>query len=143
MTLLLCLQLMPVFIQGDEKLTLEGNKYGLYMFEANHQCISTTRIFFHDGKVRTDKRESKSARDRCDPYRVWFHIKNKFCERMPGGVRVAWTFDHSINGGPFLRIVDVEDVCTLSYHALKHNAWIRTERDKPPVIGYPVENIYE
>ena len=136
-------QMMPVVIYGDEKLTLEGNTYGLYMFEANHQCISTTRTVFADGTVQEWRGESISSRDRCDPYRAWFRIHSR-CKALGARVdRVEWTFDHSINGGPFLRIVDVSDACVLEYHPFRHNAWIKTEYDSPPIMGYPVENVYD
>ncbi len=140
--LLCCMQFTPRLIYGDEKLTMEGNRFGLYMFEANHQCISATEIEYLNGESVMGKRESHSARNRCDPYSYWFRLK-KACERNPNVAHIRWTFDHSINGGPFLRIVDVPDACALEYYPFKHNDWIRTEYDNPPVIGYPVENLYE
>ncbi len=130
-----------VLIPGDEKLTLEGNKYGLYMFEANHQCISNVRRIYTDGTEKTTRDESASARSRCDPYRYWFRLKT-ICERTPGIEAIVWTFDHSINGGPFLRIVDTENACELAYSPFSHNEWIKTEKDNPKILGYPVENIY-
>ena len=139
--LMLAAQSLPKLIPGDEKLTLEGNMYGLYMFDANHQCVSTGLVTFSDGTTRALNNQSISARDRCDPYRIWFHFK-QLCERGEGIARIAWTFDHSINGGPFLRVVDVFDACVLNYYPFSHNEWIKTEYDMPPVIGQPVKNIY-
>ncbi|HWO07283.1 MAG TPA: hypothetical protein VNM40_01710 [Candidatus Paceibacterota bacterium] len=140
--MLLC-QAAPHLIPGDEKLTMEGNKLGLYMFDANHQCISTTHVVYANGVEQNFRDESASARARCDPYRYWFRIKQVCTERAAILERIQWTLDHSVNGGPFLRIVDVHDACTLSYRGFGHNDWIRTEKDSPPVVGYPVENIYE
>ncbi len=137
---LLVTQLIPVMIPGDQKLTLEGNKYGLYMFDANHQCVSSGTFHFTDGSSRDFRDESYSARNRCDPYRYWFRL-NTVCAE--GGVeRIAWTFDHSINGRPFLRIVDAADACALSYKPFSHNEWIRTETEAP-AVGRPVENLYD
>jgi len=140
---LIPLQFVSVAIPGDTKLTLEGNKYGLYMFEANHQCISQINMYDSEGVPQdTSYYESENARNRCDPYSFWFRMQQE-CDVYSGsGMTVAWTFDHSINGGPFLRIVDEKDVCALKYKAFGHNEWIKTEKDNPPVIGYPVENIY-
>lgn len=142
--LILCMfagQSAAHLIPGDEKLTMEGNKLGLYMFEANHQCISTTHVEYKNGSTRTFRDESASARARCDPYRYWFRLQ-AVC--TSNEIRsIAWSLDHSVNGGPFLRIVDESNACTLSYSPFSHNAWIRTEKDNPSVIGYPVENIYE
>lgn len=141
LVLLMCvLQFVPRLIPGDEKLTMEGNRFGLYMFEANHQCVSVAHIYKGNGEVREDRRESASARARCDPYRYWFRVKQT-CQRHDVD-HIAWTFDHSVNGGPFLRIVDVEDACALSYRPLGRNLWIKTELDNPAIVGWPVENIY-
>ena len=120
-------QSLPFVISGDQKITLEGNKYGLYMFEANHQCISVSQIFLKGGGFNERIRESESSRNRCDPYARWFQL-NQICLRDPDVESVAWTFDHSINGGPFYRIVDVQDACQLQYKPLEHNAW---DQDSP------------
>lgn len=138
--LLFFIQFTPRMIEGDEKLTLEGNKYGLYMFEANHQCMSEGIIHYIDGTERETNRTGVSARDRCNPYTQWFRF-NQMCERIATIDRIEWRFDHSINGGPFYRIVDVPDACALEYSAFKHNDWIQLE-DTAEIIGYPVKNFY-
>lgn len=138
--ILFVMQFSPRMIAGDEKLTLEGNKYGLYMFEANHQCISLATIYFKDGSTRSLDREGTSARDRCNPYTRWFQFR-QLCERQENVDHIAWTFDHSINGGPFYRIVNVGNACDLDYQAFSHNDWIGTEADSE-IIGYPVKNFY-
>ncbi|MBL4644663.1 MAG: hypothetical protein JKX80_02235 [Candidatus Pacebacteria bacterium] len=136
------LQFISNIIPGDEKLTLEGNKYGLYMFEANHQCISNVTVTGSDNVINRSRKESESARSRCDPYKYLLQIQQqcKVAEKL--GASIEWTFDHSINGGPFLRIVDEKKVCALEYKAFAHNEWIKTEKDSPEIIGYPVENQY-
>ena len=135
-------QSIGLMIPGDQKLTLEGNFYGLYMFEANHQCISQTVIYFADGTSASGKQEHAVPRYRCDPYQTWF-VLHQACERSAKPISsIRWTFDHSINGGPFYRIVDVEDACRLEYHPFSHNQWIKTEFDHPAISGYPVKNFY-
>lgn len=138
---LFCLQFTPIIIAGDQKMTLEGNQYGLYMFEANHQCMSSQTVTFTDGSTTTKDRASYSARNRCDPYQYWFNAKQT-CERYGNIASIAWTFDHSINGGPFYRIVDEANICELEYKAFKHNNWIKLPADNPEIIGYPVKNVY-
>lgn len=138
---LFCFQLMPLTIEGDQKMTLEGNQYGLYMFEANHQCVSQVDITDIHGSTTQLYRESFSARDRCDPYRSWFRI-NQICKRDPTIARVSWTFDHSNNDNPFYRIVDTDDACSLTYKPFTHNEWIKLPEENPEVIGHPVKNIY-
>ncbi len=163
---------MPAhFIVGDQKLTLEGNKYGMYMFEANHQCIGhmkyierrdgpvaetfsqippgtqcpggscvTKRHTYADGAytVREETWESAVAWNRCDPYLFWQRTR-RFCE-LPRAVRVDMQFDHSIDGGPFYRIIDERDICGLTYHPFVHNNWILLPPDAK-IVGYPVQNI--
>lgn len=138
--LLLVLQFSPKFIPGDEKLTLEANKYGLYMFEANHQCISQGEYIMNDGTRHPFTTVSEIARSRCQPYSNWFRLKNK-CEQDATIDRIEWRFDHSINGGPFYRIVDEQDACKLTFNAFEHNSWIQTS-DTAKIIGYPVRNVY-
>ena len=114
------LQFISILIPGDEKLTMEGNKYGLYMFEANHQCISKFTIENHDGTEDILERQVESARSRCDVYRYWFTVSKRYCQEK-SIEKISWTFDHSINGGPFLRIVEQENICDLQYKPFSHN----------------------
>ena len=76
MLALFCCQMISHTIPGDEKLTMEGNFYGLYMFEANHQC--SIRFFDENGKTVVNI-DSASARNRCDPYRYMFRFQKKHC----------------------------------------------------------------
>lgn len=139
--LMFCLQMTPKIIEGDEKLTMEGNKYGLYMFDANHQCYSEAIIYMHDGTKRFRNQKSIIARDRCQPYEYWFPFK-KMCEYDNTINRIEWKFTHSINGGPFYRIVDVKDVCARTFNPLRRNEWIKTEKEAE-IMGYPVKNGYQ
>ncbi len=139
--LLFVLQFLPKFVHGDQRWTLEANQYGLNMFEANHQCRSHVLYETKDGKQITEDYESRRALDRCNPYRQWLRI-HKYCEY--GDVRKArWTFDHSINGHPFYRIVDVIDACALTYKPLSHNPWILIPGENAPAIGRPLKNPYD
>lgn len=139
--LLIVFQLVPYFIEGDQKMTQEGNRYGLYMFDANHQCISNYEIKFTDGRVEANRVESFVAQQRCNPYNSWFYLKRR-CLSDSSIVRASFTFDHSINGGPFYRIVDTANACELKYNAFSHNEWILLPPSQAEVIGYPVKNIY-
>lgn len=139
--LLLCFQLSPKLIPGDEKMTLEGNKYGLYMFEANHQCFSEEVTIYTDGTRHESTRSNAVSRSRCQPYEYWFNLKEQ-CKKDSGISAIEWRFVHSINGGPFYKIVDMPNACALSYNAFKRNEWIK-DSDTAEIIGYPVRNIYK
>lgn len=134
---LLCLQMISHFIPGDEKLTMEGNFYGLYMFEANHQCLVRVK-----NEVGSDiyNQASTNARYRCDPYRIMFQTQNIFCkqEHKP---QLNLQIGHSINGGPFYLIVDEADLCSLTYTPFGRNHWIKTEETARP-MARPHKNLY-
>lgn len=127
-------QLWRLAIPGDDKLTFEGTRLGLHMFEANHQCRTVVR---QAGQVLMDQADVR-ANHRCDPYPVMARLQALYCAQ---GQPTAWTFDHSINGGPFKRIVDVPDVCALHYSTFSKNDWIRTE-DTAVDVGLSAKNMY-
>ena len=134
---LLSVQMISHAIPGDEKLTLEGNSYGLYMFEANHQCAITIR---KNNKDIIYNFNSVIARNRCDPYRPWFTAKKQLCSKESKD-KYSLQIIHSINGGPFYMIVDEPDLCTLEYKPFSRNEWIKTEDEAKPV-GRPHKNFY-
>jgi hypothetical protein len=127
---LLCGQFIGIFTPGNQKKTLEGNYYGLYMFEAAHQCVSTISVdkILADGTTKTYafRKQNHIANNRCDPYQYWYEIKRK-CELEGDIQKVSWTFDHSINGHPYERIVDVDNACGLKYKSFGHNDWIKLD----------------
>lgn len=138
---LFMLQSVSILIPKDVKMTLEGNAYGLYMFEANHQCIIQNTIYFKDGSDKTIIKESVQSMDRCDPYYYYFFNKQQ-CERNPNVKNIKMVMDHSINGGPFYRIVNETAICDLVYKPFTHNKWIRTPDEGAPIVGYPFTNFY-
>ncbi|MBV9159715.1 MAG: hypothetical protein JO019_03930 [Candidatus Kaiserbacteria bacterium] len=143
LALLFAVQFSPLFIPGDERLTGEGNRFRLFMFEANHQCISKFTINWKSGAPSTIVRESANARVRCDLYNEWFWV-HQVCLRRSASIKdISWTFDHSIDGGPFYRLVDTNDACALDYAAFSHNTWIHLPENGAPIVGYPLKDLYE
>lgn len=168
--LLALFQLLGFVTQTDRFLTLEGNRYGMFMFEANHQCVAEiTRTFsvkipasrdftaadgtqcngFYclvqrsvttsaTGSVQKLRYESGTAWNRCDPHEWWSKLHN-LCTGSTE--RIAITFDHSINGGPFYRIIDLQNICAVDYAPFKHNEWILIPPEAK-IVGYPVQNWY-
>lgn len=161
-------QLLGFVVSTDRFMTLEGHRYGMFMFEANHQCTYVFRTYSNradtntswrglqctgtycltetsteskGGKtVYTRKGESASSWNRCDPYELWSRARGA-CDK-PGIERISMQFDHSINGGPFYRIVDEPSICDLTYQPFTHNKWIKVPPEAP-AIGYPVQNDYQ
>lgn len=129
-------QLSAYFVTGDQKKTLESDYFGFYMFEANHQCVSTTKIYYLNKIVKNLTNSNYIANNRCDPYHYWYRIKT-ICDRDSNIEKVSWTFDHSINGHKFERIVDVENACGLDYKVLKHNSWIKLDGESE-ILDQPV-----
>lgn len=136
---LLGTQYLHLFIKGDVKLTLEGNDWGVFMFDANHQCLSSIAVY-DQGVLRESKiRHSTTAYYRCNPYNDWFKIR-KYCD---ANATVAWTFDHSINGEPYYRIVETTNACALDYKLWRHNEWIRLPEEGAEIVALPRKNLYE
>ncbi len=164
-------QIVGFLISPDRRMTLEGNRYGMFMFDANHQCVATVTMYTKGAQLDTDTKlpsgtgcsgfyclvetsvqsqndetasidryESVSAWNRCDPYE-WYTRLNQRCASNPDIQRIAFQFDHSVDGGPFYRIVDVANICALSYLPFSHNDWIQLP-GTAPIVGYPVQNVY-
>lgn len=140
--LLAYFQGIATFGSPDRRNTLENNRYGLSMFEANHQCISRKKINYWNDKNPSEETEtSRNANIRCDPFLEWFTLKQA-CTRHPEIKNIEWSFDHSINGGAFYRIVETKNTCELSYKAFGHNQWIKSPKTGAPFIGYPFKNYF-
>lgn len=133
-------QMIGILIPGNQKKTLEGNYWGVFMFEAAHQCVSNYSVEKIDSlansTTRNFKNENHIANNRCDPYMYWYKLKSK-CEKDSSIQKISWTFDHSINGHQYERIVDVEDACKLTYSTFSHNDWIKIN-DEPETLNSPV-----
>jgi hypothetical protein len=134
---MLVIQMYNHTLPSDPKLTLEGDYYGLFMFEANHQC----RIAFADEQGRTlYSHDYISARHRCDPWVELTAAQQKFCKYAPQS-KIKFTEIHSINGGPFYEIVNEPDLCSLNYKPFADNVWIKDETTAS-MVGRPLKNIY-
>jgi hypothetical protein len=164
-------QLLGFIAPGDRRMTLEGNKFGMFMFEANHQCVVTVRtestrplaerpdVDTQPGtacnsfyclvartttragsmSIREERYESGTAWNRCYPYEWWSRMQSR-CNRA-ATEKIGLTMDHSINGGPFYRIVHESDICTTTYKTFGPNTWIKSP-PQAPIMGYPVTNTY-
>lgn len=136
--LLFFLQFIGPAIPGDEKLTAEGNFYGLYMFEANHQCQATAT----DGMgIPLKTVRDSMPRNRCDPWEFLQLAQQRYCQNpriiKPVGLEIL----HSINGGPFYQIVKEPDVCALTFKPFGKNDWIK-DATTAPAVGRPYMNFY-
>lgn len=133
------LQLIPVMIPGDTKLTLEGNFYGLYMFEANHQC----HVLYTGEKGDVMRQvNGVSARFRCDPWPFLFTAQNIYCKGEGPKRAIRMYMLHSINGGPFYEIVNEPNVCNLTYKPFGRNPWIK-DATNARIVGRPLKNLYD
>ncbi len=132
---LLCIiQAVPHMISNDRWMTLQGAFYGMYMIEANHQCQIT--ISDHNGPVQ--KMHNAKPSYRCDPYRYVKIAQQSLCKKNPH-MTYSIEFLHSVNGGPFYKIVDEENLCELTYKPFSHNEWIQT-RETAPAVFRPTKN---
>ena len=124
----------------DQKITLEGVKFHVAMFDANHQCRSERQFIYKDGSTKKIIRNSKGSMGRCNPYYNWFH-NWVACNNEAQLSRIEWRFHSSINGGPFYTIVDTPNSCHLKYNIVSHNEWIKTPNSKEAkLFSYPSHN---
>ncbi|MSU73810.1 hypothetical protein EXS56_01590 [Candidatus Kaiserbacteria bacterium] len=164
---------MPSWIPDADTLRITdgNNRYGMWMFDANHQCVTTVKYYYrpgiklvkassevasgescanfecvtksetyeeNGGWVKEIRLESPVSWKRCDPYEKWALQKNKCTGRV---AHVSMQLDHSINGGPFYRIIDEQNICELQYHVFGQNTWIQAPPEAP-AVGTPLKNVY-
>ena len=94
----------------------------------------------HEALIITRSGESASSWNRCDPYEIWSVAKAKCND--PSVERISMQYNHSINGGPFYRMVDEPSICNLTYQPFSHNDWIKIPPEAP-IVGYPLQNEYQ
>lgn len=136
MALVCTFQTLPLFYDEDTKQTLRFEGYSYNMFDANYQCFQEIVVVHENGKREEIKRGTRLARGRCGP-RLAFEKIRQICEdKKPRSVE--WIMDQSINGEPFLRIVNEKNACELRYSLFGDNPWINTKN--APVVGYPRKN---
>jgi hypothetical protein len=131
------LQLVPHVLSAGERMTNEENIAdifgGPYAYEVNQQCYGDVKV----GEEVIRSVEQVEARFRCDPYFFWFRASASLCPDASRKYHI--TYRRSTNGNPFRELVNESDLCSLTYHPLGQNAWIKDEKDAP-MIGRPVQN---
>lgn len=140
MAALFIVGLLPRLIPGDKLYTLQGIKFGVGMFDANHQCVSEAQIQFASGETRSLTEPSGSGMSRCGPYPIFFRMKQR-CEKE-GVTAIRWTFLSSVNGGPFYKLVDTANACALEYKPFGRNDWILDPGSGATLAGYPAKNTH-
>lgn len=130
----LLLQTGKILVPGNEKLSGEMSTMGLYMFEANHQCVSIV-----EGQKGADIQFIRQtanifAQNRCTTWENLYTAREEFCRALPGQVnapfdKYLFTFYSSVNGAPFYEIVAQADLCNVEYNTLGPNPWIRLDTE--------------
>ena len=120
-SILILFNLLPHLIDSNYKLTDQGNSLALNMFDANRQSFSKMTIHNKNGDKEVIEKNTTHAYDRVKPYHYWFIAKKKCGE---GIEKISWELDISLNGGAFWRVVDLEDICLVSFKPLSKNSWI-------------------
>lgn len=126
MSILIAFQLIPLVIKGNEHITGEGERYGLYIFNTNKQCAYIATIQYRDGSFAELADSNTFALSRCDPYTTWFTLKQRCLNTTVDTISLKYSV--SLNGANFRIVVDEVDVCRLEYSAFKHNDWLHDSR---------------
>ncbi len=138
-SLLFLLHLPKHLITEDSRYSLQTYKLGVWMFDSNHQCVSDAKYFYRDGTTSNHRTVSSRAMNRCGPYFWWYGMRRS-CEDNEQVKQISWTFDHSINGGPFYRIISLDDICETEYSLFGTNDWLNSKPEASSVVGYPKKN---
>jgi hypothetical protein len=125
-----CLQLVPVIIPGDEKLTGEGRIFSLHMIDAFVACEGAITVKFEDGSTERLQIPDKShpIRTRCEPA-FNFSVAKRICYERGEDARFAdldLAYRARRSGGTLRPLVAVKDFCAqdLSYDLWRPNDWI-------------------
>lgn len=108
------LNILRLFIPGNDFFTKEGSSLGFNMFQDTYTCKVTTII---DSKTY---QESMRALYRCDPYTT-FYNKKKLCDRASSVGLIQ------VNEDPFFRneVINESNICNLEYKSFTKNSWIK------------------
>lgn len=138
MVLIAIVSMLPWWVPGNKEYSLQGRRFGVQMFDANHQCLSQETTVTPDGKEDRRIVASNGAMRRCGPYTRLFGLQQT-CRRQPG-TRIEWLFLSSVNGHPFYEIVNVPDACALNYSEFGLNEWMKFPETGAQIRGYPEKN---
>ncbi len=134
LTVLLVLgQSISWLIPGDSRLTAEGKRFGLHMFNTTSHCYVTTKVTDREGIVHSNHYRGRRS-GYCEPYYQWYPLKQQCLYN--GVSQAVLTMDIAINSEPYRRAVNQIDACKTEYHPLKHNGWITINPKKMPVVKY-------
>jgi hypothetical protein len=134
------LHIAPLISKKDRFYTFERLGYSFFMIDGNHQCRIQIRYFDKQGKLIDEEKISLyEPRTRCSPTQFVQKIKRR-CRRESFG-RAEFILDHSLNGGPFYRIVDQKNACDLPLSIWRDHEWIRDPSlEIVEVVGWPSKN---
>lgn len=130
------LQLIPVIMPGDEKLTGEGRLFALHMIDAKVKCQGAITLKFKDGTTQEIPIPLKDSikRTQCEPA-MNFSLAKRSCylnRNDPNFADLDIYYEARKSTERIFRpLVDVNDFCgkELTYRILQPNDWIiRYER---------------
>src|SRR3989338_2135123 len=125
------LQLIPVAMPGDEKLTGEGRLFALHMIDAKVKCQGAITLKFKDGTSETISIPIKKSikRTQCEPA-MNFSVAKRSCylhRDNPNFKDLDVYYEARRATQKAMRtLVDIKDFCSqrLSYDMVRPNPWI-------------------
>lgn len=126
-----CLQLIPVVMPGDEKITGEGRLFALHMIDAKVRCQGAITLKFKDGTSQEISIPLKDSikRTQCEPA-MNFSLAKRSCylyRADPNFKNLDIYYEARKATEENMRpLVDIKNFCDqdLSYHMLRPNDWI-------------------
>ncbi len=127
------LQLVPLAIPGDAKLTGEGRIFAVHMIDALVECDADYAAHYRDGRVRhLVPNVVYAPRIRCEPLLHW-NLARNLCVALPQDpaferldLRLA---SRRADEKQLRRLVALADFCreTPTFYTLWHNDWIELD----------------
>lgn len=125
------MNLVPIVMPGDEKITGEGRLFALHMFDAQVFCEGSLTLKFRDGKTKkVNIPLPQTTRIQCDPV-VSFSRAKRHCWEHRNDLNfidLDFYYKARRNHETAMRpLVDVENFCSknLSYDLWRTNDWIK------------------
>ncbi len=127
------LQLIPIAMPGDEKITGEGRLFSLHMFDAWVTCEGAITLKYADGRTEElpiPMKRRAAIRIKCDPVINFSRAKRSCYEHRddPNFLDLDLYYEARRSHQPHMRpLVDIKDFCSqkLSYDLWRPNEWIR------------------
>lgn len=113
----------------DAKITYEGFRPALNMFDANRYCQEERTFFYKDGTSNSEFITHNFSYSRCNIYSSYFYLKNRCKDSNIESI--VMSFNGALNGGAISKYVDTVNICREEFRHFGDNKWIAKKPIEP------------